>query len=538
MNQLGEEILAVGFPRGDEEVTFLDGIVSKRETNGSTTWASFRKAFEHTAEILPGSSGGPILNDSAEIIGIAYAGNEDRQEFGIPIVEVEEIINLVLSGEFVYTLNAHIEQIPEVGIYIYSTEFNSPLREAGLKGGEVITKIGGKSIEDDLTLESYCSYIKSRAPESGLRFSGISLKTLKEFDIETSLEGVLASVENREETLPTTLVETEDDSSNNVSNTTTTIPKASICLLTDDSSDSLYATPTSLRGIQKAKSDFPITFQNYHYVEDESSSRERLVQLCIDQGHDLIIAVGFMYQSPLEDLSIKYPKQKFAIIDSVVSSSNVKGVVFKEEEGSFLVGLLAGLETQTDKVGFIGGVEFPLIQKYEAGFKEGVYSVCPNCSMDVKYITEPADFSGFFKPELAREIALSQYQSGVDIIYNAAGGAEEGILEATVSFSSNNNKVWFLGVESDHYKEVGEDLKQYILSSMIKKVDVAIYLTVKEFLNQGNLFPTEQVTAYGISEDAVDYALSGGNLQQSTLDTVEEWKEKVFKGYVTVPMEP
>ena len=88
-----------------------------------------------------------------------------------------------MSGEFVYTLNAHIEQIPEVGIYVYSTEFNSPLRDAGLKGGEVITKIGGKSIEDELTLESYCSYIKSRSPESGLKFSGVSLKTLKEFDI-------------------------------------------------------------------------------------------------------------------------------------------------------------------------------------------------------------------------------------------------------------------------------------------------------------------------------------------------------------------
>ncbi len=536
---LGEEILAVGFPRGDEEVTFLDGIVSKRETNGSTTWASFRKAFEHTAEILPGSSGGPILNDRDEIIGIAYAGNEDRQEFGIPIVEVEEIINLILSGEFVYTLNAHIEQIPEVGIYVYSTEFNSPLRDAGLKGGEVITKIGGKSIEDELTLESYCSYIKSRSPESGLKFSGVSLKTLKEFDIETSLEGVLTNDESKEETPPTTLTEGVDDSSNDISNTTTTLPEESICLLADEG-DYLYAVPFSSPVIQKAVSDFPISFKMYSYIYSNSNTRENLVQKCIDEGHDLIIASGFLFYEAINDLSTKYPNKKFATIDDGSDHPlNVKRAFFKEEEGSFLVGVIAGLETQTNKIGFIGGCEFPLIQKYEASFVAGVAAACPSCTVDVKYVTYPPDFSGFNLPDKGKEIALAQYEAGADIIYHAAGGTGIGLFEAAKEVSDNTGtKVWAIGVEKDEAKTVSAELAPYILTSMIKNIDVVIYQIVKEYFDQGYLFPTENKTDYGLSEDAVDFALSGGNLKQSTLDTVEYWKMEIINGDLKVPVSP
>lgn len=185
--QLGQEIIAAGYPRGDKEITFLNGIISKKQTDGSTVWASIVTAFEHTAEILPGSSGGPILNNSAEVIGIAYGGNEDRQEFGISIVGVKNLIDNLIEGTFFRSLEAHIEQIPSLGLYIYSTELNSPLRKEGLTGGEIITSINGLSIENEENIDKYCSYLRSRNIDSMLSFEGVDLKTLTQFEIETLL---------------------------------------------------------------------------------------------------------------------------------------------------------------------------------------------------------------------------------------------------------------------------------------------------------------------------------------------------------------
>ena len=194
---LGEEILAAGFPLGDVEVTFLDGIVSKKQTDGSTTWASVEYAFEHTAEILPGSSGGPIVNSQVEVIGIAYAGNEDRQEFGIPIVLVEETINNIINQNFSYSFKANLEQFYGAGLYVYSVDSNSPLRNVGLRGGEIITSIKGLSIIEENTLKTYCDALNTRNPDIGIKFSGISLEDLEEFEVEVSLDGTIANEVSR-----------------------------------------------------------------------------------------------------------------------------------------------------------------------------------------------------------------------------------------------------------------------------------------------------------------------------------------------------
>ena len=194
---LGEEILAAGFPLGDVEVTFLDGIVSKKQTDGSTTWASVEYAFEHTAEILPGSSGGPIVNSQAEVIGIAYAGNEDRQEFGIPIVLVKETISKIINQNFSYSFKANLEQFYGAGLYVYSVDSNSPLRNVGLKGGEIITTIKGLSIIEENTLKTYCDALNTRNPNIGIEFSGISLEDLEKFEIEVSLDGTIANEVSR-----------------------------------------------------------------------------------------------------------------------------------------------------------------------------------------------------------------------------------------------------------------------------------------------------------------------------------------------------
>lgn len=187
--KLGQNILAAGFPLGDEEVTFLDGIISKKQTNGSTSWASIEYAFEHTAEILPGSSGGPIVNEDVRVIGIAYAGNEDRQEFGIPIAVVSEKIEQLINNEFEYSFKANMEQFYGGGLYLYSVDSNSPFRDVGLKGGELITEIKGLSLLEETTLKVYCDALFTRNTDIGITFSGISLEDLEEFEVEVSLDG-------------------------------------------------------------------------------------------------------------------------------------------------------------------------------------------------------------------------------------------------------------------------------------------------------------------------------------------------------------
>jgi hypothetical protein len=196
----------------------LNGIVSKKQTNGSTSWASIEYAFEHTAEILPGSSGGPIVNDSVEVIGIAYSGNEDRQEFGIPIVLVVDKIEKIIQNDFEYSFNANLEQFYGGGIYVYSVDSNSPLRSVGLKGGELITEIKGLSLIDEITLKIYCDAIYTRNPNIGIKFSGISLEDLEEFEVEVSLDGTVSNKISRKS------IFTNSSSSNQSSPETTTAP--------------------------------------------------------------------------------------------------------------------------------------------------------------------------------------------------------------------------------------------------------------------------------------------------------------------------
>ena len=178
------------------------------------------------------------------------------------------------------------------------------------------------------------------------------------------------------------------------------------------------------------------------------------------------------------------PDTSFAIIDSVVDLPNVASLVFAEEQGSFLVGAAAALKTQTGTVGFIGGVENDLIQKFEAGFAAGVAAVDPDVEVLVNYITQPPDFGGFNDPARAKEIAAAQYEAGADIIYSAAGSSGLGAFEAAAE-AGEPGDVWAIGVDSDQYELVSPELQPYILTSMLKRVDVATFDTIAAF-NDGS----------------------------------------------------
>src|SRR6478672_9771991 len=188
----------------------------------------------------------------------------------------------------------------------------------------------------------------------------------------------------------------------------------------------------------------------------EGSDREAGLRLLAAEHMDLVIGVGFIFTDDVTQLAKEYPNVNFAVVDYAISTDkagnpippppNVAALKFKEEEGSFLVGALAALVSQSKKVGFVGGMDVPLIQKFEVGFKAGVRSVCPKCTVVSQYagVTPIA----FRNPGKGKELALSQYQQGVDVIYHASGSTGLGVFEA-----ARQTGKYAIGVDADQYAE-------------------------------------------------------------------------------------
>jgi len=287
-------------------------------------------------------------------------------------------------------------------------------------------------------------------------------------------------------------------------------------------------------GLDRAVADFGI-----EPLELEPSAggenREELLRLLSEQGVPLIFAIGFLFTDSVAAAAADFPDTKYGLIDSVVDAPNVASLVFAEEQGSFLVGAAAALKSQTGKIGFIGGVEIDLIKKFQAGFEAGVKAVNPDAEIIVQYVSQPPDFSGFNDPARGREIGTAMYEQGADVVYHAAGGTGGGLFEAAKEYSeANNTQVWAIGVDSDQYNQVDDALKPYILTSMLKRVDVAVYNTIEAFVNgefQGG------IVVFDLSVDGVGYSTSGGFVDD-IVDQLEDFKAKIISGEIEVPTAP
>ncbi|MBH99363.1 MAG: hypothetical protein CL467_02025 [Acidimicrobiaceae bacterium] len=266
----------------------------------------------------------------------------------------------------------------------------------------------------------------------------------------------------------------------------------------------------------------------------DGSNRAELLRLSADVN-DLVIGVGFLFDAAMAEVAAEYPDTHFAIVDGFVDAPNVASLLFAEHEGSFLVGAAAGLKTAANKIGFIGGVNFPLINKFEAGFVAGVEQTNPDAAVMVEYVTEPPDFDGFNAPDRGREIALSMYEKGADIIYHAAGGTGAGLFEAAKSFSEESgSKVWAIGVDSDQYLTSDESVRDYILSSMLKRVDVAVYNTIRAE-GEGSFQAGGQT--FDLSVDGVGYSKTGGFVDDIAGE-LDALKARVVNKAITVPDVP
>ena len=264
----------------------------------------------------------------------------------------------------------------------------------------------------------------------------------------------------------------------------------------------------------------------------DGSNRAELLQLSAD-GANLVIGVGFLFGESITEVAANNPDTYFGIIDSAPDGTdNLAGLVFAEHEGSFLVGAAAALKSTTGTVGFIGGVDIPLIRRFHAGFEAGVHAVDPSIEILDAYVTEPPDFDGWSQPAEGKIIAQSMYEAGADVIYHAAGGTGAGLFEAAKEFSeAGDSKVWAIGVDSDQYWTSAEEVRPYILSSMLKRVDVAVYSTIERVVN-GTF--SGGVTVFDLAANGVGYSISGGFLND-IIPQLEDYKQAIIRGDIVVP---
>lgn len=280
-------------------------------------------------------------------------------------------------------------------------------------------------------------------------------------------------------------------------------------------------------------------------VPDEGGeNREENLRLLAETDHELIMANGFAFANNVFHVATEFPETLFAITDSCPQDdefgtpemANVRCMLFAEHEGSFLVGAAAALKSTTGTIGFIGGVQIPLIEKFQAGFEAGALAANPDINiLPAVYLTQPPDFSGFGNPALGNEAAQSLYGAGADVVFHAAGGSGSGLFQAAADLSTDDLFLWAIGVDADQYNTVGDPaLQAHILTSMLKRVDVAVGNTILDFL-EGNFTPGPEV--FDLSVDGVGYSTTGGFVDDIASD-LEAFKAQIIDGTITVPETP
>jgi basic membrane protein A and related proteins len=301
---------------------------------------------------------------------------------------------------------------------------------------------------------------------------------------------------------------------------------------------------SAFAGAERAAEELGITFTEAS-PNDDGSNRAELLQLGADAS-DLVVAVGFLFEGDVAAVGAENADTSFGVIDSVMLDfsqdppvpygENIAGTGFREEQGSFLVGAAAALKSESGKIGFIGGVSGVggLIERFEAGYIAGAKAVNPDIEILSEYVTAAPDFDGFNAPDRGKEIGLAMYEDGADVVYHAAGGTGAGLFEAAKDHSDMANRVWAIGVDSDQYLTADPAVQEFILTSMLKRVDVAVYTFIKAVVD-GTF--TGGPTTYDLAIDGVGYSTSGGFIDD-IVPQLEEFKAQIIAGDIVVPTVP
>lgn len=276
------------------------------------------------------------------------------------------------------------------------------------------------------------------------------------------------------------------------------------------------------QGATKAEKDLKIELK---YVEaTDTNAIENLHRAFARKNFDLVIGIGFAQTEAVKKVAAQFPKVKFALVDGEISAPNVRSLLFEDHEGSFLVGAAAALKSKDGKIGFIGGMDIPLIRRFEMGYTAGAKHANPKAQVITNYIGVTGE--AWNNPAKAKELALSQISQGADVIFVAAGASGSGVFDAV-----EEKKKFAIGVDSNqNWMKPG-----FILTSMLKRVDIAIYNTIQDAQN-GKF--TAGVVRYGLKDKGVDYALDNHNEKLLTPDLTKKldaFKAQVTSGKIIVP---
>jgi basic membrane protein A len=279
-------------------------------------------------------------------------------------------------------------------------------------------------------------------------------------------------------------------------------------------------------GLERAQKELDVETAYLEPVGSED--REAALRLFASRHFDLVIGVGFIFSSDVDTVARAYPNVSFACVDYFPPPDgpppNVAGLVFREEEGSFLVGAAAGLLSRTHHVGFVGGMTSPLIRRFEAGYEAGVKAACPACFVHSGYAG--ASPEAFRDPAKGKAIAISQIAAGADVLYHASGSTGLGVFQG-----AHDAHAMAIGVDADQYDEMPDT----VVTSMVKRVDVAVFEVIKEAREhrfEGGMH------AFGLREDGVDYIKSGAHaarLPASVREQVDTFRGEVIAGRIQVP---
>jgi basic membrane protein A len=282
-------------------------------------------------------------------------------------------------------------------------------------------------------------------------------------------------------------------------------------------------------GVKRAAKDFPIVLRDVE--PGDPTSIEPAMRAFAERGYDLIIGVGFAQEPIMERVAKDYPNISFAIVDGNINLPNVASLKFKEHQGSYLVGMIAARASKTGTIGFVGGMDIPLIHKFATGYEEGARAVNPNIRVIENYIgvTDAA----WNDPVKGKELARSQIDKGADVIFTAAGNSGLGAFDAVEQFGKDANgraQRFVIGVDSNQ----NWDKPGFVLTSMVKRVDNAVYQMVKDKVSgqfKGGMH------VYGLENDGVGYALDQYNkelIAPETIKEAEEAKQKIIGGQIQV----
>jgi basic membrane protein A len=283
------------------------------------------------------------------------------------------------------------------------------------------------------------------------------------------------------------------------------------------------------QGVSRAAKDFQLVLRDVE--PGDPTSIEPAVRAFAERGYNLMIGVGFNQTAVIEAVAKDYPNLNFAIVDGVIDLPNVASLIFKEHEGSYLVGMIAASTSKSGTVGFLGGMDIPLIHKFEVGYEEGARSVNPNVRIIPNYIgvTDTA----WNDPVKGKELARTQIEKGADVIFTAAGNSGLGAFDAVEQYGKDAQGralKFVIGVDSNqNWVKPG-----YVLTSMVKRVDNAVYQIVRDRVEGRAL---GGIHVYGLDNDGIGYATDDYNkdlLSPEVIKTVNEAKQKIISGQIKV----